>query len=206
MKILGLVLCLFAASATILPLVASQRALTSATRITLSNKPNSPDWTIISPTWAFVSGKLDGSGLSSLSPKIKSTATFPSDRTFSVKFKTAIQGGVDYYAAWAVGKYVSEYNRTVVILHNSGGLELAVSELGSTGLVDNIYTAPTSLSNLSFHTLKVVYSGNNAKISIDGVLYLNVTDSIIGALGACSIELASWGNSESQFSSATITF
>jgi len=206
MKFLGLVLCIFAVSATILPLVEGQAALTSPTRITISNKPNSPDWTIISPTWTFVSGKLDGSGLSSLSPKIKSSTTFPSDRTFSVKFKTVIQGGVDYYAAWAVGKYVSEYNRTVVILHNSGGLELAVSELGSTGLVDDIYSAPTSLSNLSLHTLTVVYSGNNAKVSIDGVLYLNVTDTIIGALGACQIELASWGNSESQFSGTTITF
>ena len=190
----------------ILPSVAGQAALASASRIILSNKPSSPDWTIISPTWTFVGGRLDGSGLSRLSPKIRSSASFPSDRTFSLKFKTVTQGAQDWYAAWAVGKYVSEYDRTVVILHNSGGVEIAVSQLQPTGLVDHVYSVPTSLSNLAWHTLTVLYIGNNARVSIDGIVYLDVTDSIIGALGACSIELASCGDSESLFGGATISF
>ena len=83
---------------------------------------------------------------------------------------------------------------------------MAVSELGTTGLVGHLYTTATSLSNLSLHSLTVVYTGNTAQVSIDGILYISVTDSIIGALGACHVELASWGNSESQFGSTTITF
>jgi hypothetical protein len=178
----------------------------SATKITLSDKPSSSDWTVLSPAWSFVKGKLDGSGLSSVSPKIVSTASFPSDRTFSVNFKTVVQGSVDYYSAWLAGKYVTEFNRTVVILHNSGVLEIAVSSIGTTGLIDHIYSTPTSLSNLVAHSLTVVYTGNTAQVSIDGTIYLTVTDGIIGALGACHVELASWGNSESQFSGTTITF
>ncbi|TMI09091.1 hypothetical protein E6H34_01970 [Candidatus Bathyarchaeota archaeon] len=54
-------------------------------------------------------------------------------------FKTEVPGTQDYYAGWSAGKYVSEYNRTGIVPHNSGVLEMFVSELGSTGLVDNIY-------------------------------------------------------------------
>ena len=205
MKVLGIVL-FFAILTTVMPMSVASAAPSKITSVTLSNKPTSPEWTVLSPVWKFAKGKLDGSGVPTLSPKIESTATFPSDRTFSVNFKTVIQGTQDYYAAWSVGKYVSEYNRTGIILHNSGVLEMFVSELGTTGLVDHIYTAATSLSNLSSHSLTVVYTGNTAQVSIDGVLYLTVTDSIVGALGACHVELASWGNSESQFGGTTITF
>jgi hypothetical protein len=174
--------------------------------VMLSNKPASPDWSMLSATWTFVNGRLDGSGVSSPSPKIVSSASFPSDRTFSVKFKTIIQGTQPYYTAWMVGKYVSEFNRTVLLLSAGGGLELAVSSLGTTGLIDNIYATQTTLNNLAWHSLTVVYTGNTAQVSVDGVTYLTVTDPIIGNLGACRIELASWGNSESQFSSTTISF
>ena len=179
----------------------------SATAIVkLSNDPASPDWNVLSPAWSLLNKKLDGSGVSTLSPKIVSSSVFPSDRTFSVKFRTIIRGTQDWYTAWMVGKYVSEFNRTVVILHNSGVLELAASESGTTGLVDHIYTTSTALSNLDWHTLNVVYTGNVAQVSIDGKHYLAVTDPIIGSLGACHVELASWGNSESQFRSTTIKF
>lgn len=180
-------------------------AYASKTSVTLSNKPTSHDWSVLSPPWTYVNGKLDGSGVSTLSPKIISSGIFPSDRTFSVKFRTVIQGSVDYYSAWLVGKYVSEYNRTVIILHNSGLLEMVVSTLGTTGIVRNFYTTQTTLSNLDFHTLTVVYIGDNIRVSTDGVLYFNVNDNMVASLGASHIELASWGNSESQFSSITVS-
>ncbi len=205
MKFLRLTLILVALAAA-LPLNAATAAPPTTTRVKLSNNPFNSDWSIISPTWTFVSGKADGSGVSTLSARLLSTASFPSDRAFSVNFKTVIQGSLDYYSAWVVGKYDTDYNKTVVILHNLGVLEVAVSELGSTGLVDDIYTTHTSLSNLSFHQLTAVYAGNTVKVSIDGVLYLTVTDSILGALGASRVGLYSWGNSESEFHGATITF
>jgi PKD repeat protein len=178
----------------------------SPTTTTLSNDPSSPDWRIGSPTWSSRNGTLDGSGLSgSPSPKIISAATFSSDRTVQVKLKTITQGTQSWYVAWAVGKYVSETDRAGILLGTSGVLEMFVSQQQPTGLVDNIYTAPTTLSDLTWHTARMVFSGNNAQVYLDGVRYLNVTDSIIGVLGSCNIELASWGNSESQFSNATIT-
>jgi hypothetical protein len=81
-----------------------------------------------------------------------------------------------------------------------------VSSSGTTGVVDHLNSTPTSLSNLATHTLTAVYTGNTVQVSIDGTLYVTVTDSIIGSLGASHVELASWGNSESQFSGTIIGF
>jgi chitodextrinase len=178
----------------------------SPTTTTLSNDPSSPDWTVNSPTWSLQNGALDGSGLSgSLSPKIISTSTFSSDRTVQVRFKTVTPGTQSWYVAWIAGKYVSEYDRATVLLHTDGVLELAVGQQQPTGEVVNIYTKPTNLSDTTWHTARVVYSGNNVQVYLDGGRYLNVNDTIVGALGACKLELASWGNSESQFSNTTVT-
>lgn len=102
--------------------------------------------------------------------------------------------------------YVSETDRAGVILGTGGGLELFVSQQQSTGLVDHHYTVLTSLSNLNWHSLMMVFVGDNVKVYVDGLLYLDVTDSIIGVLGVSQVELASWGDSESQFGGTTITF
>ncbi|HWY28710.1 MAG TPA: PKD domain-containing protein [Candidatus Sulfotelmatobacter sp.] len=178
----------------------------SQTTTTLSNDPNSPDWMVLSPTWSLRNGNLDGSGLSgSLSPKIISTAAFSSDRTVQVKFKTVAQGAQSWYVAWIAGKYLSEYDRTVVLLHTDGTLELSIGQQQPSGEVLNIYTKPTNLSDTTWHTARLVYSGNNIQVFLDGLRYLNVNDTIVGALGACKVELASWGNSESQFSNTTVT-
>jgi len=195
----------FIGNSTGVTLIITGSTGTTTTTI-LSNDPSSPDWTVLSPSWSLRNGTLDGSGLSgSLSPKIISTAAFSSDRTVQVRFKTVTQGTQSWYTAWIVGKYVSEFDRTTVILHTDGTLELAIGQQQPTGEVLNIYTKPTNLSDTTWHTARLVYSGNNVQVFLDGVRYLNVNDTIVGALGASRIELASWGNSESQFSNTTVT-
>lgn len=195
----------FIGNSTSMTLIISGSTGNTATT-TLSNDPSSPDWTVLSPSWSLRNGTLDGSGLTgNLSPKIISTASFSSDRTVQVRFKTVTQGTQSWYTAWIVGKYVSEFDRTTLILHTDGTLELAIGQQQPTGEVLNIYTKPTNLSDTTWHTARLVYSGNNVQVFLDGLRYLNVNDTIVGALGACKIELASWGNSESQFSNTTVT-
>jgi len=192
-------------------LVSSDAAVYSQTSVSpigpvtttvLSNDPNSSDWTIDSPVWALENGVLDGSGLTGyLSPKIISTATFSSDRTVELDFRTVAAGSQPWYTAWILGKYADFYDKANVIVFSTGALQLSVSS----GSTVNYYNANATLSLTHWHHGKIVFAGNTATVYVNGTLYLNVTDPLIGALGDSPISLASWGNSESQFNNVTVT-
>ena len=149
-------------------------------------------WTTQQGTWALESGELSGSGTSA---EIKSTKTFPSDRTFQVRMKTVTAGSSSWYTAWAIGKYVDDCSRSTLILHTTGTLEFNVA----VGCTKSTWTASTSLSVYDWHTFKMVYTGNNAKVYVDNVLYFDVTDTKFGQLGDSKVQLASWGPSHSHF-------
>ena len=168
--------------------------------------PSRPQWTVQSPVWTYKEGTLDGSGFSgNPSPKIVVNDKFPSDRTISINFKTTVTGPNDWDTAWIVGKYVDEYHKLVLVLSPSENLRLAVW-YGNDAV---FYDTQTNLSPLDWHTAVMRFTGGNGDhviVSVDGTLYFNVNHSYIGALGDSSIQLASQGSSESQFSDLTISW
>ena len=168
--------------------------------------PSRPQWTVQSSVWTYKEGTLDGSGFSgNPSPKIVVNDKFPSDRTISINFKTTATGPNDWDTAWIVGKYVDEYHKLVLVLSPSENLRLAVW-YGNDAV---FYDTQTNLSPLDWHTAVMRFTGGNGDhviVSVDGTLYFNVNHSYIGALGDSSIQLASQGSSESQFSDLTISW
>ena len=196
-----------------IPVIAFSGPLENATSVTvnvvgqitttfLSNDPSSPDWAIDSPVWTLKDGLLDGSGVNgTLSPKIISTEVFSSDRTVELDFRTLAPGTQPWYTAWIVGKYADFFDKAVLVLDTSQNLHMAVYQ----GNTVNVYRVDTTLDPTHWYHAKMIFAGNSVTVYINGTLYLNFTDPIIGALGNCLISLASWGNSESQFNAVTVT-
>src|SRR6266516_1722476 len=166
----------------------------TVTGVRLSNDPTNAAWTIVANNWALVSGKLDGSGVSS---EIATSSNYASDRIVSVSAKTVSPGTQPWYSAWIRGKWIDNCNSVTLAMDNGAnmGLDLSVSQ----GCTANHYGATTNLVNTAWHTVMMVFTGNEVKVYIDGTLYIDATDSFIGALGAAKVALASWGPSESQF-------
>ena len=171
----------------------------TSTSHTLSNTPSSSDWKGQSGSWTLVNGYMDGSGTSA---QLQSSANFPSDRTVSVRARTITAGGSVYKVAYLYGKYVDFYDKAYMYIQTDGTVVLAMWQ-GSTNHGYVYYNS--GLSPYVWHTFTLVFSGNTAKAYVDGTLYITATDPILGALGGASIDLASWGPSESQFDSATIS-
>ncbi len=168
----------------------------------LSNDPSSPDWTVNSPVWTLKNGFLDGSGVNgTLSPKILSTTSFSSDRIVELDFRTVAAGAQPYYTAWIIGKYLDFYDKVTLILTTDTHLQMDVS-LGGTV---TYHFANTTFSPNQWVHAKLVFSGNNARAYLNGTLYINFTDPMVGGLGNGPISLASWGNSESEFNHVTVT-
>lgn len=172
----------------------------TVTGVRLSNDPTNAAWTIVANNWALVSGKLDGSGVSS---EIATSSNYASDRIVSVSAKTVSPGTQPWYSAWIRGKWIDNCNSVTLAMDNGAnmGLDLSVSQ----GCTANHYGATTNLVNTAWHTVMMVFTGNEVKVYIDGTLYIDATDSFIGALGAAKVALASWGPSESQFDGLTIS-
>ncbi len=150
------------------------------------------DWIVLDGTWTFKGNTITGQGLSS---KIVSAQAFPSDRTFQVKMKTLVAGDQTWYVAWMVGKYVDECNRVHFLIHTNGFLEFTTS----TGCVPNFHFVQSTLSPFDWHTVRMELVGNSGKVYVDNVLYFDITDPIIGALGNGNVQLVSWGPSSSTF-------
>ncbi|HEV2119155.1 MAG TPA: hypothetical protein VGS11_03465 [Candidatus Bathyarchaeia archaeon] len=154
-------------------------------------------WTVLQGYWAINSTGLTGQGVSA---EVVSSQTFASDRTVIFRMQTINTIGTGstccpYYTARANGKYVDFSNKVFMDIWTNGIINLVIST--STTYTNN--GIQTSLSPFDPHTVKMVFRGDNLKISIDGVGYWNITDSRIGALGAARIALSSWGTSESSF-------
>jgi hypothetical protein len=166
---------------------------------TLSNNPASSDWKNAYGTWTVVNGYMDATGTS---PQIQSSASFASDRTVSARALTITAGGTVYKVAYVYGKYVDFTDKLYMYIQTDGTIVLAMWQ-GSTNHGYVYYNS--GLSPYSWHTFKMVTSGNTASVYVDGTLYITATDPIIGALGAAPVGLASWGPSHSQFDSVTIS-
>ncbi len=171
---------------------------TTSTR--LSNDPTSSDWTVQRNSWNLVSGYLDGSGTSA---EIASRNSFASDRTVTVSAKSVTPGSQVWYMPWIRGKWVDDCNTATLVFLNGAtlGLQLNVAQ----GCTNHQWTVTTSLSPTAWHSVKMVFTGNEVKVYVDGTLYFDQTDAFIGNLGAARVALASWGPSESQFDSMTIS-
>ncbi len=154
-------------------------------------------WQSQAGTWNLESGELSGEGASA---RIITTKTFPSNRTFQVRMKTIAAGPSSWNTAWVIGKYDDECSRSTLVLHTTGVLEFNVA----VGCTKTTWTASTVLSVYLWHTVKMLYVGNNAKVYVDNVLYFDVTDSKFGQLGDSNVQLASWGPSHSHFDDAMV--
>ena len=171
--------------------------------VILSNNPSSTDWTILKGTWTEQNGVIDATTSSSTTdPIMRSTGTFASDRTVTVRAITITAGSNAYNTAWIGGKYVDSSNSIIMILHTDGKVELQFKQ---NGVQSSYTTGSTGLSPFVWHTFQMVFSGNTVSAYVDGTLYLTVTNSLVGSLGAAHISLESHGAPESQFDSATIT-
>ena len=188
-----------ATSGTLVHLITVQVTVTSGR--TLSNDPSSPDWTILSGTWTQKNGVIDATGSS---PLTMSTANFGSDRIVTVRAITITAGSNVWNTAWIGGKYVDANNSIKLLLHTDGKLELQFKQNG----VQWSYTtsSSTGLSPSAWHTFHMVFLGNDVKAYVDGTLYLDVTNSLVGTLGGAHISLESGGAPESQFDSMTISY
>jgi len=171
--------------------------------VILSNNPSSSDWSILKGTWTEKNGVIDATTSSSTTdPIMRSTSTFASDRTVTVRAITITAGSNAYNTAWIGGKYVDSSNSIIMILHTDGKVELQFKQ---NGVQSSYTTGTTGLSPFVWHTFQMVFSGNTVNAYVDGTLYLTVTNSLVGSLGAANISLESHGAPESQFDSATIT-
>ena len=170
---------------------------------TLSNNPSSADWGNRVGNWAVVNGYLDGSGTSA---QIVSANSFGSNRTVTVTAKTVTPGSQPWYTAWIRAKYTSNCNAVTLILDNGPTLALDLSVVSGPSCVANHYTMNTNLAPVtSWHTITMVIAGNEVKVYVDGILYIDATDPGVGTLGADNLALASWGPSESQFDTIRIS-
>ena len=161
----------------------------------LSNNPASSDWTVLKGTWAEKNGVIDAT------PSSSTTDTFASNRTVTVRAITITAGSSAYNTAWIGGKYVDSSNSIILILHTDGKVELQFKQ---NGVQSSYTTGTTGLNPFVWHTFQMVFSGNTVNAYVDGTLYLTVTNSLVGSLGAAHISLESHGAPESQFDSATI--
>jgi hypothetical protein len=165
----------------------------------LSDNPQSSDWTVMNPTWTTMNGYLDGSGVSA---QIISTASYPTNRTVQDRAKTITSGDAPWKTAYLIGKYVDFNDKVTLLLETDGTVAVQVWQ----GSMNHNYVYHNSgLSPYDWHTFKVAFVGNTVYAYVDGTLYITAMDPIFGALGACSVSLASWGPSESQFDSVMIS-
>jgi hypothetical protein len=165
----------------------------------LSNNPSSSDWTILSGTWTQQSGVMDGSGNY---PEIKSTSSFAADRTVNVKARSITTGPNSWNTAWIRAKYIDDNNKITVFLKTNGYVELDFKQNGVVTYYNSAQS--TGLSPTAWHTFNTIFSGNNIKVQIDGVTYLDLTNTAFGTFGAAKVVLTS-SSSESQFDSLTIS-
>ena len=178
-------------------IVAAILSLVSSPILGASAKGNIA-WAVQQGTWTIKGPHLVGGGVSA---EVVSNKVYPSDRTFQVTMTTLSAGSSSWYVAWATGKYVSDCNRVILLIHTTGDVEFTYSS-GCVSTFNVVYG--TGLSPLVPHVFKMVFAGNNGKAFIDGIQYFDVTSPIIGAMGNTPVQLASWGPSQSSFENPTV--
>src|SRR5438552_18294798 len=92
-----------------------------------------------------------------VSPQIQSGASFPSDRTVSVRARTITSGETVYKVAYLYGKYVDFYDKLCMYMHTAGTIILASWQ----GTTNHSYVYYNSgVSTYICHTSKKVTSVN----------------------------------------------
>lgn len=182
---------------------------------TLSSNPDSPDWNIESPSWTCKyppypdsCANLKGSGLSGPgSPRIVSTATFPSDRIVQFHISTLTPGTGPLDVAAVLGKYVDLDNMVSVAITQDNIAHLSIVKDG----MQHNHEKRVSADHYGTRQLSIIFSGDTVtvyKYEYDNIphslVIFNETDTFIGILGDARIGLASSGNSESLFAAPSI--
>jgi len=132
-------------------------------------------------SWSATAGVLTSQGGSSgTDPRIRTISNFSSDRLVTLKCKTT-SGDLAFIFPKNQDTDFNSNNNLYLIQHNTGYLEIA----GLSGGIPFSLTSPyifTGLNPAVQHNYKIITSGANLKVYIDGNLYANITNSVVALL------------------------
>jgi len=126
-------------------------------------------WANTSGSWEVTDGKLRAVVYDS---HIYVNKTFSINRHVTTDIQTTTHSGDPWNVPWLFAKEQDGDNVVYALIHTNGNVELARIYQGDK---DNWFNS-TSLDPCELHVLTVSIIGTNAKVWVDGTLYLNVDD------------------------------
>jgi hypothetical protein len=125
-------------------------------------------WTVDSGAWQVASGQLRSTAQNS---HIHVNAPFTANRHVKTDIQTLTHSGDPWHVPWLFVKEQDGYNNVYALIHTNGTVELAMFYQGQ----KTMWTASSSLNPYNPHVLAVSIIGTNAKVWVDGTLYIDVT-------------------------------
>lgn len=124
-------------------------------------------WTADAGSWAIQNGRLQSSTNGSF---IHYNTQFHTNRHVRADIQTLSSDGVDPWdVAWLIAKAIDGNNRIYGLINTDGRVELSLWYNGQ----HTVYSASSSLSPYDQHSMAISIIGPNAKLWVDGQLYIN---------------------------------
>lgn len=133
-------------------------------------------WTVDSGSWEITSDKKLRS--TAQTSHIHANITFSANRHVKTDIQTITAGGNSWDVPWLYVKEQDGNNNVYALIHTNGTIELAMFYQGQ----KTMWTASSSLNPYSTHVLAVSIIGTNAKVWVDGTLYIDTTNSNLANL------------------------
>jgi hypothetical protein len=133
------------------------------------------EWTADSGSWQVTSGQLRSTTYSS---HIHINTAFSANRIVKTDTQTLSQTGDAWNVPWLYVKEQDGNNNVYVLIHTTGTVELSMFYQGQ----KTMWTNSSSLDPYDTHVLAVSIIGTNAKVWVDGTLYLNVDNANLANL------------------------
>lgn len=127
-------------------------------------------WTVDSGSWQVTSGQLRSTAYNS---HIHVNTAFATSRTVKTDIQTLSHTGDPWYVPWLYVKEQDGNNNVYALIHTTGTVELSMFYQGQ----QTMWFASSSLDPYYTHALTVSIIGTNAKVWVDGTLYLDVYNS-----------------------------
>ncbi len=124
-------------------------------------------WTTDAGSWAIQNGRLQSYTNGSF---IHYNTQFHTNRHVRADIQTLSSDGVNPWdVAWLIAKAVDGNNRIYGLINTDGRVELSLWYNGQ----HTVYSASSSLSPYDQHSMAISIIGNNAKLWVDGQLYID---------------------------------
>jgi hypothetical protein len=133
------------------------------------NNGNYNNWTVDSGNWVLNNGSLQSLTINS---HVHYSTSFPVNRHVRADIQTVAAGGNAWDVPWLYVKEQDGYNNVYALIHTNGYVELAMFYQGN----KSMWVAASSLNPFNLHSLAVSIIGINAKVWVDGALYIDVND------------------------------